>query len=158
MKLSRRIWDVVRSGLRSPRSASRLGKIQSSRRIEAQLEQIGQSLTRSVAREKRMRDDLALAEADGREQDAIRIRRELAALTRAKHELQSALDLIEARIEMERRPEGETDPGSPAGETLAPAALLTDAVEEKETDLADRKARLSTSVKGKQGPNASRTR
>jgi hypothetical protein len=106
-----------------------------------------------------MRDDLALAEADGREQDAIRIRRELAALNRSKHELQSALDLIEARIEMERRPEGETDPGSPAGETtLAPAALLTDAVEEKETDLADRKARLSTSVKGKQGPNASRTR
>lgn len=158
MKLSRRIWDVVRSGLRSPRSASRLGKVQSSRQIEAQLEQIGQSLTQSVAREKRLRDDLALAEEDGREQDAIWLQRQLAALTQSKDELQAALDLLKARIEMEHRPESDKDLSSPAGETLAPATSLTDAVGEEEVDLADRKARLSTPVEEKRGPHTSKTR
>jgi hypothetical protein len=159
MKLSRRIWDVVRSGLRSPRSASKLEKVGSSRRIETQLEEIGQSLARSVAREKRLRDDLSLAEADGRERDAIRLRRQLADLTRSKDELQAALDLIEARVEMERGPESDTGPASPAGETLALATSPTDAVGEEEVDLADRKARLSTPVVGeKRGQNASKTR
>lgn len=156
MKLPRRIRDLVRSGLRAPRSVSNWGRVGSSRRIEARLEWISKSLTRSVAREKHLRDGLALAEREGREKEANRLRRELAALTQSKDELQAALDLIEARIEMESSQESAAEPRPAAEESLAPPASLTDAGED--TGLADRKARLSAPGEEKQGPQVSKTR
>jgi hypothetical protein len=66
------------------------------------LEQIGKSLAQAAAREKQLQDDLAMAEEEGRERDAVRLRRQLADLAESSDELQKALDLIEARIEMER--------------------------------------------------------
>jgi hypothetical protein len=152
MKLSRRIRDLVRAGLASPRRVSGLGRSKSPERIEAQLEQIRKSLTRAAAREERLQDDLALAEQEGRERDAVRIRRELAGLAQSTHELRAALDLIEARIEVgrERRDEVETHraegvPHQVAEETDAPQMSLAD--EKDEIDLTARKARLSAPKK-----------
>jgi len=116
--------------------------------MEKQLEQIRKSLVRAAARENRLMDDLALAQEDGRERDGNRLRRELNDLARSTDELQAALALIEARIEMER--ESRVEAPSPASEVLAqiegahaPRPALEDTGEEEETDLAARKARLA---------------
>jgi hypothetical protein len=139
-----------------------LGKAKSPARLEAQLEQIGKSLAQAAAREKQLQDDLALAEAEGRERDAVRIRRQLADLAESSDELQKALDLIEARIEMERerapereeeaalRPSEEVSLLEEEGES-AQASLEDDASlknekgEEKDRgdDLTARKSRLA---------------
>lgn len=148
MKLSRRILDLVRASLASPPELSSLGKERSPQRLEAQLKRIGQSLAQAAAREKRLQDELALAQQEGRERDAVRLRRQLADLARSSQELQAALDLIQARIETERerqtaaeaRPASETPP-SLAGEAAAPSTALTEG--EDQADLAARKARLA---------------
>jgi protein involved in polysaccharide export with SLBB domain len=147
MKLSRRIRDLVRAGLASPSQVSRLGKARSPARMEAQLEQIGKALAQAAGREKQIRDDLALAEEEGRERDAVRLRRQLADLAESTDELQKALDLIEARIEMERERETEAE-RRPSGEesllaeeTDSPQTSLDD--EKREDNLGARKSRLA---------------
>jgi len=102
MKLSKRIRDLVRANLTTSPRFSSLGKAKSPEQIQAQLELIRKSLAQAAARESQVQDDLALAEREGRERDADRLRRELADLTEATGELQRTVDLIEARIEMER--------------------------------------------------------
>jgi hypothetical protein len=115
------------------------------------LEQIGKSLAQAAAREKQIRDDLTVAEEEGREGDAARLRRRLADLAESTEELQKALDLIEARIEMEgeraREREEEVEPRpseevSPlAEETESPQTSLEE--EKSGDDLTARKSRLA---------------
>ncbi len=150
MKLSRRIRHLVRANFASPRRASSVGitKTKSPARMEKQLEQIRKSLVRAAARENRLMNDLDLAEKQGREQDANRLRGELNDLARSTDELQSALALIEARIEMERESRGEA-PSPPSEvptkieDAHAPQPALEDTGDEEEADLAARKARLA---------------
>jgi hypothetical protein len=149
MKLSRRIRDLVRAGLASPARFSGLGKGKSPARLERQLEQIGKSLAQAAVREEQMQDELALAEEEGRERDAVRLRRQLADLAESTDELQKALDLIEARIEMEQeRVVEEVEPRpSPeisllAEETESPQASVSGEKDE-EDDLSARRARLA---------------
>jgi hypothetical protein len=147
MKLSRRIRDLVRAGLASPSQVSRLGKARSPARMEARLEQIGKALAQAAARDKQVRDDLALAEDEGRERDAVRLRRQLTDLAESTDKLQKALDLIEARIEIdrereleaERRPSGEAS--LLAEETESPQTSLEG--EKREDNLTARKSRLA---------------
>jgi hypothetical protein len=151
MKLSRRIRDLVRAGLNSPSQVSRSRRAKSPARLEAQLEQIGKSLAQAAAREKQLRDDLTVAEEEGREGDAARLRRRLADLAQSTDELQKALDLIEARIEMEgeraREREEEVEPRP--SEEVSPLAEETESpqtsLEERKSgdDLTARKSRLA---------------
>ena len=146
MKLSKRILDLVRANVTAPPKLSGLGKERSPERLEAQLEHIRKSLVQATGREKRLQDELAMAEQEGRERDAVRLRRELADLTRSSQELQAALDLIEARIEMERQSQAEPGPAtsesSPlAGGVATPHASLADG--DGQADLVARKTRLA---------------
>ncbi len=148
MKLSKRIRDLVRAGVAVPSRFSGLGKDRSAARLEGQLEQIGKSLAQAAAREKQMQDELALAEEEGRERDAVRLRRQLADLAESTDELQKALDLIEARIEMERERKEEVElRPSPeisllAEETESPQTGVSGEKDE-EDDLSARRARLA---------------
>ncbi|GAB4541802.1 MAG: hypothetical protein Kow0063_33030 [Anaerolineae bacterium] len=107
------------------------------------MEHIRRSLVQTAARQERLQDDLSQAEAEGRERDALRLRRELADLARSADELQAALDLIEARIEMET---AQAAAASPVAETPPPpetsgAPLAGE--EDDQDDLAARKSRLA---------------
>ena len=152
MKLSRRIRDLVRAGVGAPARFSGLGRDRSAARLEGQLEQIGKSLAQAAAREKQMQDELALAEEEGRERDAVRLRRQLADLAESTEELQKALDLIEARIEMDRERKEEMDrQPSPkvsliAEETELPQTSVSGEKDE-EDDLSARRARLAAPKK-----------
>jgi DNA-binding MarR family transcriptional regulator len=149
MKLSRRIRHLVRANLASPRRSSSDGRTMSLGQTEKQLEQIRKSLVQAAARENRLLSDLALAQEEGRERDANRLRRELNDLARSADELQAALALIEARIEMERKSRGEAPsppsevPAQIEGAHAPRPALEEDSGEEEEADLAARKARLA---------------
>jgi hypothetical protein len=149
MKFSRRIRDLLRANLASPPRFSDLRKARSPAQMERQLERIRKSLARAALREKQLQDDLALAEEEGRERDAIRLRRELAELGRSTDELQATLDLIEAHIEMAGQrgtPEAEAAEASPAaGQQLASDLQTSLAAPEEgeEADLEARKARLA---------------
>jgi hypothetical protein len=147
MKLSRRIRDLVQAGLTSPRRFSGLGKARSPRRMEAQLEHIRKSLAQAAAREKGLQDELALAEGEGREQDAVRLRRELRELERSSDQLRAALDMIEARVEMAGESQAAEAAASPVAEGAgSPQASLAD--EGEDADLATRKARLAAPEAG----------
>jgi hypothetical protein len=144
MKLSKRIRDLVRANLASPRGLADLSRVRSPDKLEAQLEHIRKSLVRSAAREKQLQDELALAEQQGQEQDAVRLRRELADLSRSTDELQSVLDLIEARIEMSSEKKdlaSQSAPPTDQQDSDLLQAVLSE--EEAEPDLAARKARLA---------------
>lgn len=150
MKLSRRIRDLVRAGLRSPQSISSRRKLGSPRQVETQLEQIRQALTQAAGREKRVQDVLSLAEQEGRERDAIRLRRELADLERSRDELQAALDLIEAHIEMTHMQKSSETVPQTTGEV--DVSLASPAETKEESDITQRKVRLSAPKEVKQGP------
>jgi len=158
MKLSRRIQDLVRAGLASPWRLSGLGQGTSPARMEAQLEQIRKSLTGAAGREKQLQDALALAEEEGRERDTLRLRRELADLSRSKDELQAALDLIEARIEIKTEAVGKEKAGLRPSPATQPEAETPESAEDsavdrgEEADLAARKTRLSAPEKGRGKP------
>jgi hypothetical protein len=108
------------------------------------LEHIRRALVQSAAREKQLQDELVLAEGQDREQDVVRLRRELADLTQSSDELQSALDLIAARIEMTSENQGPAPQPLPQTDQHDPASLQTSLSEEEaEPDLAARKARLA---------------
>jgi len=157
MKLSRRIRDLLRANISAALHRPLVwGTAKSPRQLDAQLERIGTSLIKATAREKRVQDELAISEREGREQDAIRLRRDLTELNQSMDELQAALDLIEARVEMARQggsPEATT--GAAAGEAARPGtpsrvsiSTETDSGEESQSaaqddDLEDRKGRLA---------------
>jgi hypothetical protein len=126
-------------------------KTKSSARMEAQLEQIRKSLARAAVREQQLGEDLDLAEQEGRERDAVRLRRELADLGRSTDELQATLDLIEARIELVREDEGLPEPGHTEDfAALSEEAASSEAAptrDKEDDDLASRKTRLSAPQK-----------
>jgi hypothetical protein len=156
MKLSKRIRDLVRANLASPPRLTDLSRARSPGQLEAELEHIRKSLVQSAAREKQLQDDLALAEQEGRERDAIRLRRELSELSKSRDELQAALDLIAARIEMTRESTEQASPQPyPAEASLTAEESL--AAPEDEDDLAARKARLAKS-QVEQKPTATKPR
>jgi hypothetical protein len=154
MKLSKRIRDLVRANLASPPRLTNLSRARSPGQLEAQLEHIRKSLVHSAAREKQLQDDLSLAEQEGRERDAIRLRRELSELSKSRDELQAALDLIAARIEMTRESKEQASPQPyPAEASLTAEESL--AAPEDEDDLAARKARLAK-PQGEQKPTTTK--
>jgi hypothetical protein len=163
MKLSKRIRDLVRANLASPRRLTDSSGARSPDQLEAQLEHIRRSLVRSAAREKQLQDDLALAKQEGRERDAIRLRRELSELGKSTDELQAALDLIAARIEMTREIKKDQAPPQPYPAAASPTAeemgspQTSLAAPEDEDNLAARKARLAT-PQGGQKPTATKPR
>ncbi len=157
MKLSRRIKDLLRASvgatLRHP-AGWRTAK--SPTQLDAQLERIRTSLTRGIAREKHVQDELAMAEQEGRERDTIRLQRDLSELNQSMDELRGALDLIQARIEMAHQAESpEAVAGAAVGEAAKPGtsshvslSTAADGGEEPQStsqddDLEDRKERLS---------------
>jgi hypothetical protein len=113
--------------------------------MDAQLEQIRRSLAQAAVREKRLQDELAQAEQEGREREAIRLRRELSELGRSSGELRATLDRIEAYLELARQNQAAPPPASPpppdvgTGEAQAPSRSAPD-----DTDLEARKSRLDT--------------
>jgi hypothetical protein len=157
MKLSKRIRDLVRANLASPPRLTDLSGARSPDQLEAQLEHIRRSLVRSAAREKQLQDDLALAEQEGRERDAIRLRRELSELSKSRDELQAALDLIAARIEMTRETRKGQAPPQPYPAEAFPTAEESLAAPEDEDELAARKSRLAK-PQGEQKPTATKPR
>jgi septal ring factor EnvC (AmiA/AmiB activator) len=144
MKLSERIRGLLRANLVEPpwRLASREGH--SSAGMDAQLEQIRKSLAQAALREKRLQDELAQAEQDGREREAIRLRRELSELGQSTDELRATLDRIEAYLEVARQNQIAPAPASPplAEEMDAGQAPSVGSPDDK--DLADRTSRLDT--------------
>jgi prophage tail gpP-like protein len=110
--------------------------------MDTQLEQIRRSLTRAVAREQQVQDELIVAEQDGRDVDAVRLRRELNELAQSIDELRAALDVIEARIEVAQaaREPAQAGPSRKAEESEAARDSLSGA--EEPDDLAARKSRL----------------
>jgi seryl-tRNA synthetase len=147
VKLSRRIRDLIRANL-TPRRLAGSRQARSPDRLEAQLEQIRKSLVQAAGREKRLQDELLLAEQEGRERDTMRLRRELADLSQSTEELRAALDLIEARIEVaqEAKSQDLSAPSPPETEDSgAPESSLTSVQEE--TDLERLKARLAAPEK-----------
>jgi hypothetical protein len=156
MKLSKRIRDLVRANLASPPRLTDLSRARSPGQLEAELEHIRKSLVRSAAREKQLQDDLDLAEQEGRERDAIRLRRELSELSKSRDELQAALDLIATRIEMTRESTEQASPQPyPAEASLTAEESLV--APEDEDDLAARKARLAK-PQAEQKPTATKPR
>jgi hypothetical protein len=115
--------------------------------MDAQLERIRKSLAQAALREKRLQDELAQAEQEGREREAIRLRRELSELGQSSDELRATLDRIEAYLEVTRQSQAAPPPASPApaegaDETQAPAQSAPE-----DADLNARMSRLDTPQK-----------
>ena len=124
MKLSERIRALLRANLAAPPWRSVVGEGRSPAGMDAQLEKIRKSLAQAALREKRLQDELAQAEQEGREREAIRLRRELSELGQSTDELRATLDRIEAYLEVARQNQAAPPPASPApvekpGETQA---------------------------------------
>jgi hypothetical protein len=157
MRLSRRIRDLLRASVGATlRYPAGWRPARSPTKLDAQLERIRTSLTRGIAREKHVQDELAMAEQEGRERDVIRLQRDLSELNQSMDELRGALDLIQARIEMAHQAESsQAVTAAAAGEAARPGtsshvllSTATDGGEEprsasQDDDLEDRKQRLS---------------
>jgi seryl-tRNA synthetase len=142
MKLSERIKALLRANLAAPPWRSVVGEARSPAGMDAQLEQIRKSLAQAALREKRLQDELARAEQEDREREAIRLRRELSELGQSTDELRATLDRIEAYLEVARQNQAAPPPSSPApveglGETQAPTQSTPE-----DADLNARKSRL----------------
>jgi hypothetical protein len=147
MKLSERIKALLRANLATPPWRSVAGENRSPAGMDAQLEQIRKSLAQAALREKRLQDELGRAEEEGREREAIRLRRELSELGQSTDELRATLDRIEAYLEMARQNQAAPPPASPApveglGETQTPAQSTPE-----DAGLNARKSRLDTPPK-----------
>jgi len=103
-----------------------------------------------------VQDELAMAEQEGRERDAIRLQRDLSELNQSMDELRGALDLIQARIEMAHQAESPEAVAGAAAEEAAqrgtsPHLSLSTAADSgeepqsasRDDELEDRKERLS---------------
>ncbi len=122
MKLSERIKALLRANLTEPPWHSAGGEGRTPAGMDAQLEKIRKSLAQAALREKRLQDELAQAEQEGREREAIRLRRELSELGQSSDELRATLDRIEAYLEVVRQNQAAPSPASPAP---APVAKVT---------------------------------
>ena len=151
MKLSERIRDLLRANLTAPPWRSVVGESRSPAGMDAQLEKIRKSLAQAALREKRLQDELARAEQEGREREAIRLRRELSELGQSTDELRATLDRIEAYLEVARQNQAAPPPASPSrtagpdvgtGEVQAPSQSAPG-----DADLDARMSRLDTPKK-----------
>jgi hypothetical protein len=143
MKLSERIKALLRANLAVPPWRSVVGETRSPAGMDAQLEQIRKSLAQAALREKRLQDELARAEEEGREREAIRLRRELSELGQSTDELRATLDRIEAYLEMARQDQAAPPPSAEeAGEAQAPGGSTPE-----DADLSARMSRLDTPPK-----------
>ena len=147
MKLSERIKDLLRANLAAPPWRSLLGGDRSPAGMDAQLEQIRKSLAQAALREKRLQDELARAEQEGREREAIRLRRELSELGQSTDELRATLDRIEAYVEMARQNQAASPPAAPPLTEGPDAAQSSSPGTPDDTDLDARKSRLDTPPK-----------
>ena len=147
MRLSERIKDLLRANLAAPPWRSVLGDRRSPAGMDAQLEQIRRSLAQAALREKRLQDELAQAEQEGREREAIRLRRELAELGQSTDELRATLDRIEAYLEMARQNQAAAPTASPPPAADPDAAQASSPDTPGEEDLDARKSRLDTPQK-----------
>ncbi len=152
MKLSERIRDLLRANLSTPPWRSAVGEARSPAGMDAQLEQIRKSLAQAASREKRLQDELAQAEQEGREREAIRLRRELSELGQSTDELRATLDRIEAYLEMARQKQAAPSPASPPPAAAGPDVGTDEAQAPSQdapgdADLSARMARLDTPPK-----------
>jgi hypothetical protein len=149
MKLSERIRDLLRANLAAPPWRSVVGETRSPARTDTQLEQIRKSLAQAVLREKRLQDELVQAEQEGREREAIRLRRELAELGQSSDELRATLDRIEAYLEVASQNQAAPPPAAPSRapvegtDEAQPPAQSTP----EDADLSARMSRLDTPPK-----------
>jgi hypothetical protein len=150
MKLSERIKALLRANLAEPPWRSVVGENRSPAGTDAQLDQIRKSLAQAALREKRLQDDLARAEQEGREREAIRLRRQLSELGQSSDELRATLDRIEAYLEVARRDQAAPPPAAPSP---APAGGADEAQPSQtqsspeDADLSARMSRLDTPPK-----------
>jgi septal ring factor EnvC (AmiA/AmiB activator) len=147
MKLSERIRDLLRANLAAPPWRSVLGDRRSPAGMDAQLEQIRRSLAQAALREKRLQDELAQAEQEGREREAIRLRRELSELGQSSDELRATLDRIEAYLEVARQSQAAPPPASPAPVEGPDTAQAPAQNASEDADLNARMSRLDTPQK-----------
>jgi hypothetical protein len=153
MKLSERIKALLRANLAEPPWRSVAGENRSPAGTDAQLEQIRKSLAQAALREKRLQDDLARAEQEGREREAIRLRRQLSELGQSSDELRATLDRIEAYLEVARRDQAAPPPAAPAPAPVAGVEGSDEAQSSQtqsspeDADLSARMSRLDTPPK-----------
>jgi hypothetical protein len=141
MKLSERIKALLRANLAAPPWRSVVGEARSPAGMDAQLEQIRKSLAQAALREKRLQDELARAEQEDREREAIRLRRELSELGQSTDELRATLDRIEAYLEVARQNQAAAPP--PASPPLAEGPDAAQAPAQRTPEDADLNARMS---------------
>ena len=147
MKLSERIKNLLRANLAAPPWRSLLGEDRSPAGMDAQLEQIRKSLAQAALREKRLQDELAGAEQEGREREAIRLRRELSELGQSTDELRATLDRIEAYLEVARQNQAVPPPAAPPLAAEPDAAQSSSPSAPDDADIDARKSRLDTPQK-----------
>ncbi len=147
MKLSERIKALLRANLTEPPWHSAGGEGRSPAGMDAQLEKIRKSLTQAALREKRLQDELAQAEQDGREREAIRLRRELSELRQSGDELRATLDRIEAYLEVARQNQAAPPAPSPAPVEGLDDTQATAQNAPEDVDLSARMSRLDTPPK-----------
>ncbi len=151
MKLSERIKALLRATLSAPPVPSVVREGRSPAGMDAQLDKIRKSLAQAALREKRLQDELAQAEQEGREREAIRLRRELAELGQSGDELRATLDRIEAYLEVTRQSQAAPPPAAPpavAGAVEGPDEAQAPAQSPPEdADLNARMSRLDTPPK-----------
>jgi len=150
VRLSKRVLHLMRA-LVSPRPApARPLRDGSPARLEGELQRMRAALERAAARRQRLEQELAEAERQGQQDEAVRLRRMLAELVRSMEQLQTGLDRLAAQLELVHSAEAAGSQaaahsrptqlaGAAPGEAAAPAAPA------RSDDLEARKARLSGS-------------
>ncbi len=148
MKLSERIKTMLRAALAAPPVRSAVEEGCAPAGTDAQLEKIRKSLAQAALREKRLQDELAQAEQEGREREAIRLRRELSELGQSSDELRATLDRIEAYLEVTRQNQAAPPAPSPAPAVEGPDEAQASAPSTPDdADLSARMSRLDTPPK-----------
>ena len=147
MKLSERIKALLRANLATPPWRSVVGEGRSPAGTDAQLEKIRKALAQAALREKRLQDELARAEQEGREREAIRLRRELSELGQSTDELRATLDRIEAYLEVARQNKAAPPPASPLPVEGPDEAQVPAQSTPEDADLNARMSRLDTPKK-----------
>ncbi len=147
MKLSERIKALLRANLAAPAWRSVVEESRSPAGTDAQLEKIRKSLAQAALREKRLQEELAQAEQEGREREAIRLRRELSELGQSSDELRATLDRIEAYLEVARQNQAAPPPAAPAPIEGPDEAQSSAQSPPEDADLSARMSRLDTPPK-----------
>jgi hypothetical protein len=119
MRLVDKIGHLLRAGL-SPRSDASVSGKRRPRQLQPESERIKKGLEKAAAQEKTLEEQLARTLEEGRERDAIRIRRQLAEIRESSESLRTSLDLAQAWSETK------ADHSVPQMEELEPGEKKTD--------------------------------